>query len=529
MHRRISSFLALALLPAAVAAAPGESTDSPDVETERSQAGASESRQQSELQTQPGDPAQQTPGTQQPGQTEEINLIATDDLIGRDVTTQEGERLGTLAFVTVSLDQGSVSHLVVDTAGTDFAPGAQRPGATQPGAPQPGTPAQPGTPGEPGTPAQPGSPAQPGTPDQPGTPGQPGATAQPDPTTEPGADRQAQAAQQDQGNLLIVPWSVVNVDTRSDAVVVAATGRHIMNAPRLEREQLNQLTEPAVASYVIDYWAPASELAALESERGQQQNQAGQGDRQGDVEKNRQDRDRRPMEQQESPEDPQLQPDQAQADDPKRMQENRDVGSATDPSTRDADPSTRDDALAERSESAPIGELAESERRSSQQDPGQAPGQTPEQARQQAQPQIGQTSRQSAGGGNQVVLVGQEVVAAVTPPMFQLGEQLRGATVLDRSGQEIGEIRQIMIDSRTGDAAFAVIEGTSAGRAPVPLQALEWNAEGTTMLTADASNLQSDQGLTEQPGQASRQELSQLYERFGARPYWEGSTGELRQ
>jgi hypothetical protein len=105
--------------------------------------------------------------------------------------------------------------------------------------------------------------------------------------------------------------------------------------------------------------------------------------------------------------------------------------------------------------------------------------------------------------------------------MFQLSQQLQGSRVTNRHGQALGEIHRIMIDSGTGDVAFAIIDGTPAGRASVPLQVLEWSAKGSIALTVDVAALQPNPAFTENPGRVRRDQLAELYQRFDLAPYWE--------
>lgn len=436
MHPRVLSYLALAMLPGAALAAPSDAASAAPSEpspalNQPSQPAAPVSRSE-----RPSEPAAAGPDTQQ----SDPRLAATDALIGRDVITREGERIGTLRFVTVSLDDNGVSQLIIDTSGSDLAPGTSA-----------------GTAG--------------------GTEHKAADASTPTDGAESGAAASGATASSSNGNLVIVPWHMADLNAAADGIVVAATGRHLANAPRLEREALNRLTEPAVASYVIDYWAPTSELAALEGQRrqtGQSKPSSGSG----------------------------------QPADPAVIEKNR-------PSAGQASsqpPSGGSQAMTKKQ--AAGSQVAQNERKQSDR--------TVQTARSAQMPdtQPGET------GSVPVALVGQEVVAAVTPPMFQLSKQLRGARVLDRQGNDIGEIRQIVVDARSGAGAYAVIEDTSAGPAPVPLKSLQWSAEGATTLMADPGSLQPDRTLSEHPDQVSREQLAQLYQRFDADPYWErGSRG----
>ncbi len=366
----------------------------------------------------------------QAAQSETAQLVAADELVGRQVTTQEGEQVGRLEFVTIALEQGAISHLLVDTSGTRFAEGGDSSGAAA------------------------------------GTTGA-------------------------QGELMVVPWHAARVDSQSQQIVVLTTGEQLAGAPRIQREQLAQLTEPAMASYVVEYWAPVSEMAALEEQRQQQQQQ---------------------QQQQQPGQQPMQDQQRTQQQDQQRMQERMRDPQMHDPSrmqSRMQEQKRMHDPAQMRQQMPGSAQGAQQQMQAQQRQPGQAqaPGQQQRQQQQQQQ--------------RQMVLVGQELVAAVAPPMFQVSKQLRGATVNDQSGNRLGEIRQIMIDPATGAAAYAIVEGTPVGRAPVPVQALQWTAQETTRLDADTSLLESNTALTENPGQVERQQLAQLYQRFDVRPYWD--------
>ena len=460
MYLRIVSLLGLAALAGAGWAAPGDPSGAS--ETDQSQSSTTSSSRDPRVQEPTIPPANRSTSTgQQDAQDQDgqARLVATNELIGRSVMTREGEKVGTLEYITLDLDQGNVSHLVVNTSDGELQSSSGTGGASASG-----------------------------------------------PSTAP-SDRQpaSQSTGQQDGELIVMPWSIARIGD-GDTITITATGHHLANAPRLDREQLNRLAEPAMAAYVVDYWAPASELAALEGQQERSQD-GSQSQPQSDPKQSQQ-----PQSQEQ--ESPQMRDDSQMRDEMRSEERDRRL----DQSSLSDQQRSRSEATSGLSGSAATDEPAESEpgatstrQFSTSTDPSGGTSQS----------QAQDTQTQDEG---QMVLVGQEVVTAVAPPMFQLSENLQGATVTDRNGEELGAIRRIMIDSDTGDAAFAVLESSTKGRAAVPLQSLEWTAKGTTLLSADPSALQSDEAIIEQPNQVDRDQLAQLYQRFDVEPYWQRSS-----
>ncbi len=384
------------------------------------------------------------PANTRSGQSGAVNLVAADQLVGRSVESAEGERIGKLRFVTIDLDRGTLSHLIVDTTGTEFASGATSSSAPGETAGQ----------GQTGTRVA----SQGQTASQTG--GQVKTVKRPEGLSGAGQGQSAgSSAPKSDGHLLIVPFDVATVEPQGGQVIIAATAQLISSAPRLSRSEFNKLTEPAEATYVIKYWAPASEVASLE---GQNRNQ---------------------------------------------------------PEPQSPGATGRSQAQSQAPQ-APVQQTRQPAAPSGGQQ--RAPQSAPPVAQQSPQG-AGGASAASGGNGNQphhLALVGRELVAEVTPPMFQLGQSLRGAAVVDRQGHDLGAVRQIMVDADTGDAAFAIVAGGPAGQVPVPLQALDWTTKGT-LLTADPGAFKADPALTQDPQKVSRDALGQLYRRFDTAPYWQ--------
>jgi sporulation protein YlmC with PRC-barrel domain len=331
-----------------------------------------------------------------------VALVAAEDLAGHDVFSRDGARVGTLGYVSVGLDDGEISHLVVEAIDQGDQPAAQDHQGQSDGRGQ----------GE------------------------------------------EQGAGATHGELMIVPWRAASIDVAAlalepggagtgsaqpggpPAIVLDATVEQLMNAPRVSRDELATLAQSTIESHVGDFWLPASELAALEGQADQQ---------------------------------------------------------------------------------PPAGQ-AQGETRQSQGAPPDAP-----EGQQGTQPQSDEPRAQR----DELVLVGREIVVTVAAPVLPLAETVRGTTVHDLDGNEIGEVTRVMIDVEAGFAAFAVVqgEGRYRGDLPVPLQALRWTGDDMALLTVDTARLREDQGLVDQD-RVERRRLAELYQRFEARPYWDiGSAG----
>jgi sporulation protein YlmC with PRC-barrel domain len=118
-----------------------------------------------------------------PVPTDQVELVRVADLAGFEVVDQEGGAIGSVEYLTLSLAQGRLSHLLVATP---------------------------------------------------------------------------------RDGLLVVPWGSVRIDQGAPPIVLGATAQQIETAPRISREELSTLAQPAVVAHVQDYWAPATEVAGLE-------------------------------------------------------------------------------------------------------------------------------------------------------------------------------------------------------------------------------------------------------------------------
>jgi sporulation protein YlmC with PRC-barrel domain len=132
------------------------------------------------------------------------------------------------------------------------------------------------------------------------------------------------------------------------------------------------------------------------------------------------------------------------------------------------------------------------------------------------------------GGQEDVVVLGGRYGALVAPPSLMTEGELAGTTVFSADGMPVGDIDEILIDSRRGQVAYVLVSsggflGTDQRWLPVPFTAMTWMP--TRM--GFALRIQSSQ-LTALPelaqGTAPRfirgRDLANLYYAYGAEPYW---------
>lgn len=112
------------------------------------------------------------------------------------------------------------------------------------------------------------------------------------------------------------------------------------------------------------------------------------------------------------------------------------------------------------------------------------------------------------------------------------GSQLLGASLKGSDGQDMGEIKDLVIDPRTGRVNFAII-GVDAGNgtealAPIPWQAVKLSTEKNYVASIDKSKLQQGPRLTEQQWDKLLQPdyVIQIYRFYGMTPSNTGGTGE---
>lgn len=98
-----------------------------------------------------------------------------------------------------------------------------------------------------------------------------------------------------------------------------------------------------------------------------------------------------------------------------------------------------------------------------------------------------------------------------------------GETVVDREGEKLGKIEDLMLDAGEGRLAYAVLSFGSKHFA-VPWPAFEFsNTEQKLILNVDSKKLESAPGFDKDgdwPDFADRTWGSGVHEHYGAKPYW---------
>jgi sporulation protein YlmC with PRC-barrel domain len=115
-----------------------------------------------------------------------------------------------------------------------------------------------------------------------------------------------------------------------------------------------------------------------------------------------------------------------------------------------------------------------------------------------------------------------------TPLRIISADSVMGSAVVDRHGQRIGELRDIMLDLSTGRIAYAVI-ALGSPRTTTSLIVVPWNAvhpdHGAQRLRINAHADWIARAPSVQEGYAADRFVQDwgafIHNYFGTRPYWE--------
>lgn len=153
------------------------------------------------------------------------------------------------------------------------------------------------------------------------------------------------------------------------------------------------------------------------------------------------------------------------------------------------------------------------------------PGVPPERT---AQPGFGPAPAQ---GGARIVGGDEAMGSADGPgPQVMAADTLQGDDVVNSSGEDLGEIKDIMLDVRSGRIAYAVLASSGFLGIGKKLFAIPWSA-----LTLDADNrcfildidketLSNAPGFDKEhwPSMGDRRWATEVHSYFHRPPYWEG-------
>jgi sporulation protein YlmC with PRC-barrel domain len=106
---------------------------------------------------------------------------------------------------------------------------------------------------------------------------------------------------------------------------------------------------------------------------------------------------------------------------------------------------------------------------------------------------------------------------------------ISGDKVVNRQGEDLGDIKDLMIDVDTGRVAYAVLEfggvfGLGSKLFAVPLSAMQLDTENHRLIVAKAQEaLESAPGFDKDhwPDFSDRTWGSSVHSHYGVRPYWE--------
>ncbi len=342
--------------------------------------------------------------------------------------------------------------------------------------------------------------------------------------------------------LLVVPWHAVEaLPNRPDRMMLQMPAAALNQAPVIDREDLAQLTSPAVVQRVQNFYAPVSQVREM-MQREQQAQQGEQGAAAEPVV---------PMGQA-------IQPGRQQAatgDKPAGDQAAAEGGDAPRTGGQLAIGTTISpggDIAQQKDQTGGSAETGQTGQQQAQADGAQG---LDDRHRQEAmQPQVvvpsdaakieGQQQSQAGGETGERkqqaddahrqqatephVLIGRQIVTAVAAPDFQIAESLTGSAVIGRDGKRIGEIDQVMIDTAHGRIAYVLLArggylGVGEEWLPVPFEKLEWRPGQAVVLNAEPRQLEKARSMpkSEAPTRISAAHLNDLYQQYGVQPYWQ--------
>lgn len=115
-------------------------------------------------------------------------------------------------------------------------------------------------------------------------------------------------------------------------------------------------------------------------------------------------------------------------------------------------------------------------------------------------------------------------------PKLLSSSTMVGTNVQNISGENIGEIKDLMIDTETGDVAYAVLSfggflGIGDKLFAVPLEAIDlesYHTDGKYTLDIEKESLKEAPGFDKDnwPLDADREFIGSVYSHYGYEPYW---------
>lgn len=137
----------------------------------------------------------------------------------------------------------------------------------------------------------------------------------------------------------------------------------------------------------------------------------------------------------------------------------------------------------------------------------------------------------------QTRIVGQGSASADGPgPYVMAASTLDGDKVMSSDGDDIGKIKEIMLDVYTGRIAYAVLSSGGFLGIGDKLLAIPWNAltldtdRKCFLLSVSSETVKNAPGFDKDhwPTMADATWASQLHDYYGSSPYWDSSTERIR-
>jgi len=136
------------------------------------------------------------------------------------------------------------------------------------------------------------------------------------------------------------------------------------------------------------------------------------------------------------------------------------------------------------------------------------------------------------GIGNERIIGGTQAAArnqSGPGPQIMTADTLTGDDVVNSSGEDLGEIKDIMIDVESGRIAYAVLSfggflGLGDKLFAIPWSSLRLDPAGKQfVLDVDKKQLENAPGFDKDhwPSMADTRWANDIHSYYGARPYWE--------
>jgi sporulation protein YlmC with PRC-barrel domain len=114
-------------------------------------------------------------------------------------------------------------------------------------------------------------------------------------------------------------------------------------------------------------------------------------------------------------------------------------------------------------------------------------------------------------------------------PIVKANKEVNGRKVINRQGESLGKVEEVMIDSVPGRVAYAVVSfggflGLGDKLFAVPWNSLDWDVEREAfVMNADKEFLKNAPGFDKNdwPNMSDTSWRSNVYSYYSATPYWE--------